>query len=149
MILYTIGFTKKSAKEFFDLLNDNHIKRLIDIRLNNASQLAGFTKGNDLSYFMDEICKAEYIHDIQLAPTKEILDNYKSKEISWEKYEQLFIELLNQRKTYERLSKIYNNDFDKSCLLCSELTADKCHRRLVAEFIQRNCSDTEIEIVHL
>jgi uncharacterized protein (DUF488 family) len=149
MKLYTIGFTKKSAKDFFTLLKKSNVKKLIDIRLNNASQLAGFTKGNDLQYFLKEICDIEYIHDTELSPTKEILDDYKNKKISWSQYEILFKSLLEERKINSMLETKYNNQFDNICLLCSEVTADKCHRRLVAEYFKNNNTDLNIEIIHL
>ncbi len=149
MKLYTIGFTKKSAKDFFTLLKKNNIRELIDIRLNNASQLAGFTKGNDLKYFLKEICDIEYIHDTELSPTKEILDDYKNKKISWSQYEMFFKSLLEERKISSMLETKYNNEFDNICLLCSEVTADKCHRRLVAEYIKNKNPNLNIEIIHL
>ncbi|TYQ13202.1 UNVERIFIED_CONTAM: uncharacterized protein DUF488 [Acetivibrio alkalicellulosi] len=116
MKLYTIGFTKKSAKDFFNLLKKSNVKKLIDIRLNNASQLAGFTKGNDLQYFLKEICDIEYIHDTELSPTKEILDDYKNKKISWSQYEILFKALLKDRKINSMLETKYNNQFNNICL---------------------------------
>jgi|LSQX01.1.fsa_nt_gb uncharacterized protein (DUF488 family) len=149
MKLYTMGFTKKSAKDFFTILKRNNIEKLIDIRLNNASQLAGFTKGNDLKYFLKEICDIEYIHDTDLSPNKEILDDYKNKKISWSQYEILFNSLLKERKINSKLEIKYNNQFDNICLLCSEVTADNCHRRLVAEYIKNNNPDLNIEIIHL
>ncbi len=149
MKLFTIGFTKKTAQDFFTLLKKNSIRKLIDIRLNNASQLAGFTKGNDLKYFLKEICDIEYIHDTELSPTKEILDDYKNNKISWYQYEIFFKSLLEERKINSMLKTKYNNQLDKICLLCSEVTADKCHRRLVAEHIKNNNPNLNIEIIHL
>ena len=145
MEIYTIGFTKKSAKEFFDALKKARIKRLIDIRLNNSSQLAGFTKQDDLAFFLKEICEVEYMHKPTLAPTKEILDGYKKKKITWEEYERRFSTLMNERRVEEILNKEL---FDTpTVLLCSEPKADKCHRRLVAEYLREKWGD--MKIMHL
>ncbi len=149
MKIYTLGFTKKSAKEFFEILKNNNIHTLVDIRLNNISQLAGFTKGTDLIYFLKEICKIGYAHKIELAPTKEILNDYKNKKISWTEYEERFNQLLGQRNIVGNLSKYFSQDLGTICLLCSEPTPDKCHRRLVAEYLKNQLPDLNIEIVHL
>ena len=145
MEIYTIGFTKKRAKEFFGILKQYGIKRLIDIRLNNQSQLAAFTKRDDLEYFLKQICGAEYSHKPVLAPTKEILNDYKKKTISWEEYEKQFLRLLNERKAENTLDK---DTFEvPAVLLCSEPKADKCHRRLVAEYFKERWGD--VNIIHL
>lgn len=149
MKLFTIGFTKKSAKEFFDLLKSNNIKKIIDIRLNNSSQLAGFTKGNDLKYFLKVICNIDYEHDISLAPTQEILDGYKKKKINWDQYEQLFKNLLIVRNSIDCINYKTKKDYDNLCLLCSELSPKNCHRRLVAEYIKENNLELNIQIIHL
>lgn len=147
--IYTIGFTQKSAEKFFGLLKENNIKTLLDVRLNNVSQLAGFAKGRDLEYFLKEIVGATYIHDLEFAPTKEILDNYKKKIITWDDYEKQYNRLLDNRNVKQRVIKKYGNEFDGVCLLCSEVEASKCHRRLAAEYIQEVINDEDIEIVHL
>lgn len=149
MRLFTIGFTKKSAREFFSLLKDNQIKQIVDVRLNNASQLAGFSKGVDLKFFLNEFCHIEYLHDTDLAPNKEILDSYKNKKITWQQYESQFNNLLNDRDIKSGLDEKFNNNFDGVCLLCSESTADQCHRRLVAEYIKRSYPDLNINIIHI
>lgn len=149
MKLYTIGFTKKTAMSFFESLKQNGIRVVIDIRLNNSSQLSGFAKGNDLEYFLKEICGISYVHYVSLAPTKDILDSYKNKKISWLEYENLFNPLLHKRDSLRELVEKYNADYDGLCLLCSEHKADNCHRRLVAEYIKENSPDLNIEIVHL
>lgn len=149
MKLYTIGFTKKSAEEFFNLLRSNNVKHLIDVRLNNTSQLAGFSKGNDLGFFLKEICGIGYTHDTDLAPSGEIFDNFKKKIITWKQLEQLFTELLKERNTDNKLINKYKDKLDGACLLCSEADAKVCHRRLVAEFIKGNLPDKDIEIIHL
>ena len=142
--LFTLGFAKKSAEEFFKILRAVHIRKLIDVRLNNVSQLAGFTKKNDLRYFLKEICNIAYEHRPEFAPTKEILDGYKKKEISWEAYDAKYNKVLAERDVY---TKIDSSELDRVCLLCSEPTADKCHRRLLAEYF--NDKFKGIEIVHL
>ncbi|MEZ7198814.1 DUF488 domain-containing protein [Pseudodesulfovibrio karagichevae] len=142
--LYTIGFAQKSAEEFFTMLRKAHVKTLVDVRLNNVSQLAGFTKKNDLQFFLREIIGAAYIHVPDLAPTKDILDGYKKKQIKWEQYVRQYEYLLKTRDLSSALSKI---DLDGACLLCSEPTADKCHRRLAAEYIQSQ--NEEISVLHL
>ncbi|WP_299976857.1 DUF488 family protein [Desulfobacula sp.] len=144
-MIYTIGFTKKNAETFFGLIKSANVSTLIDVRLNNVSQLAGFAKRDDLKYFLKILCDAEYVHVPKLAPTKEILNAYKKKEISWEKYEDKFSNLMAQRHI-ERLvePEILNN----SCLLCSEHEPIHCHRRLVAEYLSKN-SDVELKIKHL
>lgn len=142
--LYTIGFSQKSARQFFGLLMDNGVKRLIDIRLNNKSQLAGFTKMPDLEYFLKEIADIGYIYLPEFAPTKTILTDYKSKKIKWQEYEERYIGLLNQRQP---LAKLDASIFNNSCLLCSEPAAKHCHRRLAAEYI--TMAVTGLKIVHL
>lgn len=146
MKLYTMGFTQKSAREFFNKIKNNNVDLLVDIRLNNVSQLAGFAKGKDLEYFLKEICDCEYVHDDVFAPTKELLDNYRANKVSWKEYEDVFAKIMNNRKIEERLKKLYIN-YDNVCLLCTEPTAEKCHRRLVAEYLQKHCGN--IEILHI
>ena len=146
MKVYTIGFTQKSAKEFFELIKQNGIELLIDIRLNNVSQLAGFAKGKDLEYFLKEICNCKYMHDDLFAPTKELLDDYRAKKVSWDKYEEIFLGIVNARNLASRFEKLYSKS-EKICLLCTEPTAEKCHRRLVAECLKENIED--IEIIHI
>jgi uncharacterized protein (DUF488 family) len=145
MEIYTIGFAKKSAEAFFGALRKAGIKRLIDIRLNNTSQLAGFTKRDDLRFFLKELCDAEYIHEPLLAPTPDILNSYKKKKISWQEYEQRFLELMAQRKIEEKIDK--NLFSSPTVLLCSESKADHCHRRLVLEYLQTKWGN--IEALHL
>jgi uncharacterized protein (DUF488 family) len=142
--LFTIGFTKKNAEAFFGRLKKSGVGKLIDIRLNNVSQLAGFTKKDDLIYFLKKICDCDYAHKPLLAPTKEILDAYKKKEIAWPEYEKRFTDLLIARKAPTLLS---SSELHMACLLCSEPTPNKCHRRLVAEFFKNYFDD--IEIIHL
>ena len=139
--LFTIGFSGKSARIFFELLKKHNIKLLIDIRLNNVSQLSGYTKKEDLIYFLDKICGIAYNHAQFFAPTKEILDSYKKKEIVWNEYERRYLTLLNDR---ELDSKIASLDLHNACLLCSEAKPDFCHRRLAANYIKSKMSDAII-----
>jgi uncharacterized protein (DUF488 family) len=144
MRLFTIGFTKKTAEEFFSTLSSAKVKTLIDVRLNNVSQLAGFSKRSDLEYFLRTICGIGYLHLPELAPTQDILDEYRKGGHNWAKYESQFLALLRKRKVAQTLDR---NIFDRACLLCSEDTADQCHRRLVAEHLQKKWGG--VEIVHL
>ncbi len=143
MKLYTIGFFQKSAGEFFKILKSNNVIRLIDIRLNNKSQLAGFSNVKHLPYFL-KIHHIEYLYRPDFAPSKELLNGYKNKSISWQEYEIEYRKILNQRNIIE---KIDWNIFNDSVLLCSEPTAKQCHRRLLAEYLAQN--KTDIEIIHL
>ena len=142
MKIFTIGFTKKSAEAFFTRLQYSGVKRLVDVRLNNVSQLAGFTKKNDLRYFTKAICNIEYVHLLDLAPTSEILDAYKKDNGDWEVYERRFLDLMRSRNIQETLSR---EILDGACLLCSEEKPQHCHRRLVAEYLKENWGDIEIE----
>lgn len=142
--LFTIGFTRKTAQQFFDTLVNAGVKRVIDTRLNNISQLAGFTKRSDLEYFLRKIADIEYVHMLELAPTKEILDNYKKNNESWETYEKNFLKLISERKIEKQISPEL---ITGSCLLCSEATPHHCHRRLVAEYLKDKW--VNINIYHL
>jgi len=142
--LYTIGFTKKNAQTFFSKLQRAGVMKLIDIRLNNVSQLAGFAKRDDLIYFLRELCNCDYHHVPNFAPTKEILDAYKTKQIDWDEYVRRFSKLITER---EIENKIKAEELNNSCLLCSEPTPEQCHRRLVAEYFLDKFGD--IEIKHL
>lgn len=132
--LYTIGFAGKSAEEFFALLKKVGIKILLDIRLNNVSQLAGFTKGKDLAYFVRTILDGQYYHNTDLAPTKDLLKRYQTDE-DWQSYEREFLALLEKRNVETKIkSELLKGP---TVLLCSEKTAEKCHRRLTAEYLQK------------
>jgi uncharacterized protein (DUF488 family) len=134
MEIYSIGFTQKSAGEFFGTLKANGIERLLDVRLNNTSQLAGFAKQADLAYFLREICGCAYEHEPLLAPEQAMLDGYKKNKGSWDDYAELFLALMRRRKIE---SAILPESFDqKTVLLCSEATPEHCHRRLVLEYLQ-------------
>lgn len=142
--LYTIGFTKKNAEKFFDLLKSNEVNKIVDTRVNNTSQLSGFAKGKDLKFFAKELNNINYQHNLDFAPTKELLSKYRKGEMTWRKYEQEYLDLLDFRKVSK---KIDVKDLHKNCLLCSEHTAEKCHRRLLAEYFQEVNND--VEIIHL
>ena len=142
--LFTIGFTKKTAQKFFETLQNAGVKKVIDARLNNSSQLAGFAKGRDLEYFLGAIGKIDYVRILDLAPTKEILNEYKKNGGDWEVYEKQFVELIGDRQIETKFSP---ENFDGGCLLCSEPTPENCHRRLVAEYLKDKWGN--VEILHL
>ena len=141
MKLFTLGFTKKTAEAFFSKLKKAKVKKIIDVRLNNVSQLAGFTKRDDLRYFCKEMCGIDYQHMPQLAPTKDILDDYKKGRGAWSVYEYKFLDLIAQRQ----IEKIDRTSLDGGCLLCSEDKPHYCHRRLVAEYLREKWFDVEVE----
>ncbi len=130
--LFTIGFTQKSAREFFTLLQRAGVRKVVDVRLNNNSQLAGFSKKEDLAYFLKEVAGIEYVHLPDLAPTQNILDEYKKNKGEWSIYERKFLELMSERKIE---NKITPSVLQGGCLLCSEHLPHHCHRRLVAEYL--------------
>ena len=144
MKLFTIGFTKKTARDFFELLQESDVKRIVDVRLNNVSQLAGFAKKNDLTYFLEKICNVEYVHAPELAPTKDILDDYKKRGGDWKIYEERFLSLMKEREVEKTLSK---QIISEGCLLCSEHRPHHCHRRLVAEYLKHHWGD--VDVIHL
>ena len=143
--VYTIGFTKKTAAQFFGALKQAGVKRVLDVRLNNSSQLAGFAKRADLPFFLKEICGAEYVHEPLLAPTKELIDAFKKKKGSWDAYERGFVELMAERRVEQKLDPAVFSV--PTALLCSEAAADKCHRRLILEYLQSKWGD--FHIIHL
>lgn len=142
--LFTIGFTHKSAERFFHLLRSGGVKQIVDTRVNNLSQLAGFAKGPDLQFFAREIGGMGYEHVVDFAPTKELLARYWNKKMSWEEYEMEYLDLLDRRKVAQ---KVDIDRLHEHCLLCSEHGPEKCHRRLLAEYFKTLRND--IEIIHL
>jgi uncharacterized protein (DUF488 family) len=142
MVIFTIGFTKKPAEQFFGILRRHGIRRLVDVRLNNVSQLAGFTKKDDLQFFLKAICDAEYIHESLLAPTQEMLDAYKKQGGDWAEYERTFLKLIADRA----IEKHFSRDLFAvpTVLLCSEPTPEHCHRRIVAEYLKKKWGDVLI-----
>lgn len=145
MNIYTIGFTKKNAETFFSFIRSSQIATLIDVRLNNVSQLAGFAKKDDLKYFLQELCGTDYLHAPELAPTKDMLNAYKKGTMRWETYEDKFLDLMSQRNI-ERL--VSPELLDSGCLLCSEHEPHLCHRRLVVEYLNSH-TDLELNVRHL
>lgn len=145
MEIHTIGFTQTTAERFFTRLADARVERLLDVRLNNTSQLAGFAKAQDLPYFARELVGATYEHEPLLAPTQDILDAYKKRKGDWAAYEREFRALMERRRIDEVLSA---TAFERrTALLCSEAGPEHCHRRLVAEFLAERWP--AVEIVHL
>ena len=142
--LFTIGFTKKPAKTFFKLLKDSDVKQIVDTRINNVSQLSGFAKGSDLQFFAREIGNISYNHNLDFAPTKELLSLYRTKKLTWNEYETEYLNLLDIRKIAQRINV---ENLHQNCLLCSEHKPDKCHRRLLAEYLKQVRND--IQITHL
>jgi uncharacterized protein (DUF488 family) len=145
MDIYTIGFTKKSAETFFGFLKKAQVKTLIDVRLNNISQLSGFAKRDDLKYFLRELCSAEYVHAPEFTPTKDILDAYKDGKLKWIDYEDKFLNLMARRNVEKNLNPSLLNN---ACLLCSEHEPHLCHRRLVVEYINKT-TDLNFIVKHL
>ena len=142
--IFTVGYVGKNARQFFSILKQAGIRKVIDVRLYNTSQLAGFTKRQDIEYFLQAIVGAEYVHLPIMAPTKQLLTNYKKGLISWQQYEIQFKAIITQRQIQRH---IMPQDMDMSCFLCSEAKADKCHRRLVAEYLAEHWQN--ISIHHL
>ncbi|MBA1144207.1 DUF488 domain-containing protein [Mesorhizobium sp. CCANP35] len=145
MNVATIGFTKSTASRFFDRLKSAGVKKVIDVRLHNTSQLSGFAKSDDLSYFLNKICQISYIHQPILAPTDDILKEFKRDKGDWKIYEISFINLMRQRKIEQRLTP---EMFQDSCLLCSEDKPHHCHRRLVCEYLNSKW-DGALKVRHL
>jgi uncharacterized protein (DUF488 family) len=144
MILYTIGFTGKSAEQFFDLLMTHNVSRVLDVRLNNTNQLAGYSKRDDLRFFLSRVASIDYMHLPQFAPSDELLKAYRRHDVDWEAYERTYLALLDERNALASLDPAV---FEKGCLLCSEASPEHCHRRLLAEYISTNLPD--VRIVHL
>ncbi len=142
--IFTIGFTQKSAESFFGRLREAGVRKVVDVRLNNVSQLAGFAKRDDLRFFLGAIGAIEYVHKPEMAPTGEILEFYRKNGGDWEVYEKRFLELVSGRQIEKLLSK---EEAHMACLLCSENKPDRCHRRLVAEYLKEKWG--RLEIVHL
>ncbi|MEU9486419.1 DUF488 domain-containing protein [Streptomyces decoyicus] len=142
MKIYTIGFTKKPAEKFFSLLRTSGASTLIDVRLNNVSQLSGFAKRNDLKFFLGELCAMTYVHRPDLAPTQSILDDFKKQGSGWATYEDRFLKLMEQRRVEEAVPREL---LKNAVLLCSEDKPHHCHRRLVAEYLAGHWGSATIE----
>ncbi len=147
MDIYTIGFTQTTAQRFFERLADAKIKRVLDVRLNNSSQLAGFAKAGDLEYFLSAILRASYEHDPRLAPTPELLTAGRKARTAaeWHDFERRFRELMNEREIHTHLDRASFRT--RTALLCSEATAEHCHRRLIGEHLGQHWP--EVSIVEL
>jgi len=140
--VFTIGLTKTTAEHFFERLRSSGAKRIVDVRLNNVSQLAGFAKRDDLRFFARELCDMEYVHLPELAPTKEILDDLKKHKGSWADYERRFMALMERRRIEDSVPR---DLIDHGCLLCSEDKPHHCHRRLVVEYLNQKWNDIDVE----
>jgi len=140
--VFTIGYADKNARKFFTILKEAGIKKVIDVRLYNTSQLAGFTKKQDIGYFLQSIVGAEYVHMPIMAPTKQLLNDYKKGLINWQQYETQFKAIIAQRQIQKH---IILQDMDMSCFLCSEAKPDNCHRRLVAEYLAEHWQNISIQ----
>lgn len=141
MKLFTIGFTGKSAEDFFSRLRNAGVKRVVDVRLNNTGQLAGFSKRDDLKFFTKSILGADYLHLPILAPTQQMLDQYKKEKRGWDAYEESFLHLITERAIEKNVRPELLQD---ACLLCSEDKPHQCHRRLVAEYLAKHWGNLEI-----
>ena len=144
MKIFTIGFTRKSAQQFFELLSSSGVERVVDVRLNNVSQLAGFAKRDDLEYFLRRVCGIDYVHLPSLAPTQEILAAYRKDHKDWSIYETQFLDLMRERRIEDSIPR---EIVDGGCLLCSEDKPHHCHRRLVTQYLDEHWGG--IEVRHL
>ena len=145
VLIHTIGFTQTTAADFFGRLRAARIERLVDVRRNNVSQLAGFAKRDDLEFFLREICGADYVHELRLAPVESDLKDYRNGKWPWSEYEARYLKML---RDHDVAKKVPRSLFEKrSVLLCSESTPEHCHRRLAAEYLRDAWGN--VEIVHL
>jgi len=143
--IFTIGFTGATAENFFARLRQASVKKVLDTRLWADSQLSGFAKKKDLPFFLKNLSGADYEHRLELAPSEDILKDFKNKTITWAEYEGRYLQLLHNRRIAEKLSP---KDVSDACFLCAEKTPHQCHRRLLAEYLQREWN-TALKIVHL
>ena len=142
MRIATIGFTGKPARRFFGLLRKSGVKRVLDVRLNNTSQLSGFAKRDDLAWFLDELGGIDYVHLPSLAPTRDLLSDYRKKRIDWDTYAARFLDLMRARRVEETIAREL---LDAGCLLCSEHQPHRCHRRLVAEYLDDRWGNVQVD----
>jgi len=142
--IFTIGYAGKNASRFFSILKQTGIRKVIDVRLYNTSQLAGFTKSQDINYFLQTIVGAQYFHLPIMAPTKQLLNGYKKGLINWPQYQAQFNAIITKRQIEKHL---VFQEMDMSCFLCSEANADNCHRRLIVEYLAERWKS--VSILHL
>lgn len=142
MKVFTVGYTRKHARRFFELVRDSGAKRIVDVRLNTRSQLSGFAKQDDLAFFLAEICGVGYVHAPEMAPTADMLKAYRNGQMGWPTYERRFLGLMRERRIEETTPKSL---VAGGCLLCSEDQPHHCHRRLVAEYLRDRWGDVDIE----
>lgn len=145
MEIFTIGFREKTAQDFFEALRKVGIKRLLDIRLHNTSPMSRFTRRDDLPFLLNKICNAEYIHKTLLAPSEELFQAYQEEKITWSQYERRFLALMEEREIEKTIDPALFSV--STVLLCSEPTPDKCHRRLVLEYLNKHWG--KIKVTHL
>lgn len=145
MDVTTIGFTRTTAEHFFDRIKAAGVKKVIDVRLHNTSQLAGFAKSDDLAYFLKTICGAGYVHEPLLAPTEKIMTAFKKEKGDWNIFQNDFMNLMAERKVESHLRL---DEFDGACLLCSEDKPHRCHRRLVCDYLNGKWSG-KLDVRHL
>ncbi|WP_345816003.1 DUF488 domain-containing protein [Paraburkholderia sp. PREW-6R] len=141
----TIGFTNKTAESFFDLLKRAHVRTVLDVRLNNTSQLAGFAKKQDLPFFLENLCNAAYVELPELAPEPSLLKRYRAKELTWKDYEAAYLDLIARRRVESSLDA---DMFRSACLLCSEHLPHHCHRRSALEYLNAHWNG-KLQISHL
>lgn len=141
----TIGFTKTTAEGFFERLLKAGVKKVVDVRLHNTSQLAGFAKADDLAYFLKRIGDIQYVHEPRLAPTDSMLRAYKKEKGDWRTYEERFLGLMSERLIENHFKP---EMFDGACLLCSEATPHHCHRRLICEYLNEKWGGS-LKVRHL
>lgn len=144
--LHTIGFTQKTAEQFFGMIRDADVDRIIDVRLKSDSQIAGFAKSPNLQFFAKELCGIDYHHLPFLAPSTPLFTSYKKeKTMGWPDFRDRFLDLMDERHVEEKVSR---DLLDGACLLCSEHEPHECHRTLVAEYL-RGRWNVAICLVHL
>jgi len=145
MKTYTIGFTQKKAEDFFSLLKSSGVKTLVDVRLNNTSQLSGFAKKDDLEFFLEALCNVDYVHMPDLSPTREMLSSYRKGLMPWDEYEDRFLDLMARRNAERAIAPAL---LDHGCLLCSEHKPHYCHRRLVVDYLNET-GGFQLQVKHL
>ncbi len=139
--LFTIGYGRKGARQFFSALKAAGVRKVIDVRLNNTSQLVGFTKRDDLVFFLEAILGLAYEHRTELAPTKEMLEAYRGGKTAWPEHERRLRMLYAERAIERTLAP---RDMDGACLLCSEPEPEHCHRQVVAEHLKEHWGNVTI-----